>query len=337
MLKSFPCPSCSQTLQAEGTWSGQQTQCPYCKNVITIPDFEEAGDGFDFQEVKEFASTGIKSFRTMNYKDLFPFHEIFSRKMLADPLVRFAAFFGLFPLFCLASIEDMNYSVKTFVYLMVFYFCMLWVFVFGRRLKVTGKLFFKGLISMLFTASIGVGVGVWLYGLPAIDKFSKTLPDGNLLQKLLYFCLIVGPVEELVKMLPIVLWGYLKQIKNMRIGIYLGMMSGLGFAFKEAFLYIRNSGSALEMLIQVFLRLICLSLLHGVWCGAIGYNFGKAKQENISPAWPLIVVAWGVSALLHGLYDTFAGRAWGIVFAAASIFLFTFYLSKAQAPENRNN
>lgn len=34
----FQCPKCSQTLQAELSWSGQQTQCPYCKNVITIPD-----------------------------------------------------------------------------------------------------------------------------------------------------------------------------------------------------------------------------------------------------------------------------------------------------------
>ena len=39
MQASFNCPNCSNVLQAESTWSGQQTQCPYCKNMIVIPSF----------------------------------------------------------------------------------------------------------------------------------------------------------------------------------------------------------------------------------------------------------------------------------------------------------
>ncbi len=39
MQASFNCPNCSNVLQAETTWSGQQTQCPYCKNMIVIPQF----------------------------------------------------------------------------------------------------------------------------------------------------------------------------------------------------------------------------------------------------------------------------------------------------------
>ena len=39
MQTSFNCPNCSNVLQAETTWSGQQTQCPYCKNMIVIPQF----------------------------------------------------------------------------------------------------------------------------------------------------------------------------------------------------------------------------------------------------------------------------------------------------------
>lgn len=46
MQASFKCPTCSNVLQAETTWSGQKTQCPYCKNTITIPNFDAAGQPF---------------------------------------------------------------------------------------------------------------------------------------------------------------------------------------------------------------------------------------------------------------------------------------------------
>ena len=39
MLVSFNCPKCSGVLQAEQNWSGQQTQCPFCKSTIVIPPF----------------------------------------------------------------------------------------------------------------------------------------------------------------------------------------------------------------------------------------------------------------------------------------------------------
>ena len=41
MQASFNCPVCSNILQTETTWSGQQTQCPYCKNLIDIPEFNQ--------------------------------------------------------------------------------------------------------------------------------------------------------------------------------------------------------------------------------------------------------------------------------------------------------
>ena len=43
MAFSFHCPRCSNVLQAESAWSGQQTNCPFCGNTIAIPDFSSAG------------------------------------------------------------------------------------------------------------------------------------------------------------------------------------------------------------------------------------------------------------------------------------------------------
>ena len=37
MQISFNCPKCSNTLQADTNWSGQNTLCPHCKNMIIIP------------------------------------------------------------------------------------------------------------------------------------------------------------------------------------------------------------------------------------------------------------------------------------------------------------
>lgn len=37
MQTSFSCPKCSNVLQADSSWAGQQTQCPYCKNIVVIP------------------------------------------------------------------------------------------------------------------------------------------------------------------------------------------------------------------------------------------------------------------------------------------------------------
>lgn len=39
MQISFNCPKCSNVLQAETNWSGQNTLCPHCKNMIVIPSF----------------------------------------------------------------------------------------------------------------------------------------------------------------------------------------------------------------------------------------------------------------------------------------------------------
>ena len=39
MQISFNCPKCSNTLQADTSWSGQNTLCPHCKNMIAIPSF----------------------------------------------------------------------------------------------------------------------------------------------------------------------------------------------------------------------------------------------------------------------------------------------------------
>ena len=194
---------------------------------------------------------------------------------------------------------------------------------------------------MLFTATIGVFVCLLMQELPIISDLYKDI-NKNITSALLGFVFGVGLVEEFTKMLPLLIFGvWRKQILNSRMGIFLGLMSGLGFALSEATDYVGKGTEelgAIGALLQIFFRVLCLSFLHGAWCGIIGYNLGLNIKKQTRPLWPTVVAVWGVSAVLHGLYDFMPMWVRAIIAAITSI-LFCCFATKAarENPVNSGN
>jgi RsiW-degrading membrane proteinase PrsW (M82 family) len=128
----------------------------------------------------------------------------------------------------------------------------------------------------------------------------------------LYF-LVVGPVEEVVKLLAVRLHAYRAESFNAVIdGAVYGAVAGLGFATIENALYITQSVESLAQsmnLIEAGAGITTVRALagpgHVIYSGFAGYYLGLAKF-NQEHAGPLVVKGVTIAALIHGAYNTSA-------------------------------
>jgi RsiW-degrading membrane proteinase PrsW (M82 family) len=155
----------------------------------------------------------------------------------------------------------------------------------------------------------------FLYG-GVLGVLTAALLEGWLLQDGPFIYLGVGLIEELAKVLALVLvaWG-IKRF-TMRDGIILGAAVGFGFAALESSGYALNAmftpqGLSLTNLVFAeVLRGVLAPLGHGVWTGILGaVLFGAAsKTGRLHLTWRFIGFYLLVS-LLHALWDSMRGIA----------------------------
>lgn len=127
----------------------------------------------------------------------------------------------------------------------------------------------------------------------------------------LFFYLIVGPIEELVKWLAIRLYVYrTDHFDAVLDGAVYGAVAGLGFATIENIVYIGNAVQTSGMnvsLIQSALPVTAARTLagpgHVLYSAFAGYYLGLAKfnQEN---AGPIVVKGLLVAVFVHATYNT---------------------------------
>lgn len=158
------------------------------------------------------------------------------------------------------------------------------------------------------------------------------------MSKLIGYVLGVGVLEELCKGLPIYLFllnpGKLKEPLT---SAFYGAMSGLGFAIAEgvhySLIYARNVSvgnlGLTDHILLTTIRFISLPLIHAIWAGIVGYFIGLAAI-NPSRKKPILFIGLVISAVLHGVYNTFSNNAIGLIIMAFSILLFVIYLRNSQ-------
>ncbi|WP_226022278.1 PrsW family intramembrane metalloprotease [Halomicrobium salinisoli] len=137
-----------------------------------------------------------------------------------------------------------------------------------------------------------------------------------LLGPLLFFFLVVGPVEETVKLLAVRLVAYRSPRFDAVIdGAVYGAVAGLGFATIENALYItRTTGAtinAAEAIGEVGGITFVRSLAgpgHVIYSAFAGYYLGLAKF-NPDDAGPIVLKGLLIAAVIHGTYNTLAGIA----------------------------
>jgi len=132
----------------------------------------------------------------------------------------------------------------------------------------------------------------------------------------LFFFLIVGPVEESVKLLAVRLYAYTDARFDAVVdGAVYGAVAGLGFVVIENLVYIAQNVELGELTLGVAALgagdgIAALRALagpgHVIYSGFAGYYLGLAKF-NPEHRGPIVIKGLVLAAAIHGLYNTLVG------------------------------
>lgn len=131
----------------------------------------------------------------------------------------------------------------------------------------------------------------------------------------LVFLLIVGPVEELVKLLTVYFYAYRRpEFDEPLDGVIFSATAALGFAAAENIVYLNQNDPML-----VFLRGPLSNPGHALFSAIWGLSLSKAKvSPNIATRrLTIIALGWGGASLLHSVFD--------ILLSASSKISFIFF------------
>ena len=153
----------------------------------------------------------------------------------------------------------------------------------------------------------------------------------------LFFFIIVGPVEETVKLLAVRLYAYTDDRFNAVIdGAVYGAMAGLGFVVIENLVYIAQTVELTELSFGLSALtagdgITAIRALagpgHVIYSAFAGYYLGLAKF-NPANRGPIVIKGLIIAAVIHALYNTLVGPVTGVLSAVTglpripSLFLF---------------
>ncbi|WP_135365998.1 PrsW family intramembrane metalloprotease [Halosimplex halophilum] len=138
--------------------------------------------------------------------------------------------------------------------------------------------------------------------------------------QILYFFLVVGPVEETVKLLAVRLYAYrTSKFDAVVDGAVYGAMAGLGFATIENAIYIAGQTQGIADTFNLVLAGSGITAVralagpgHVIYSAFAGYYLGLAKF-NPDRAGPIVVKGLIIATVVHALYNTLSGYLPGVV------------------------
>lgn len=231
-----------------------------------------------------------------------------SKSFLTDQRFLILAIVGLLPM----VIMHLPLGGIMLFYEVSLYFSIIWGLFFYTCFK-TQQVSLKTTLSVFFLTQILIFVLWDVLGLPNLNPlyaFVETSFPINIIG----YVFGVGLTEELVKLLPLLF--ILKKAKEPLIPqtlVFYGLMSGIAFGVYEGIGYQTTINAQQEYDVSFFLniaRLTSLPFLHACWCGIAGYFLAFA---HLYPKYRrgLYALAWGVPAIIHGLYDSLS-NFWGV-------------------------
>ncbi len=176
--------------------------------------------------------------------------------------------------------------------------CVLWLWYFSSRsrykrpaVRVLGITFLYGALSTIPALALNLfGQSIFL------DLFGR-----NQITHLLVLFFIVGPVEEMIKLLVVYLYAYRRpEFDEPLDGVIYSATAALGFAAIENVVYLAQNDPML-----VLLRGPLSNPGHALFSSLWGLSLSRAKaapnlaNERI----PIIVRGWLAASLLHALFD----------------------------------
>lgn len=278
----------------------------------------------------------IKTLQTFKFASVVPYKQILNSNLYRSNIVKVLLFFGLFPL-AISSFSATTTKLKDIAWILGIYYALVWGIVLYKLIKPTfsRKLTLQ---CVFFTAFLGIPLLIFVQQIPPFSFFYAGINSSNIVSKLIGYVLGVGVLEELCKGLPIYLFllnpGKLKEPLT---SAFYGAMSGLGFAIAEgvhySLIYARNVSvgnlGITNHILLTTIRFISLPLFHAIWAGIVGYFIGLAAI-NPSRKKAIIFIGVAISAVLHGVYNTFSHNIIGLIVMAFSILLFVVYLRNSK-------
>ncbi len=273
--------------------------------------------------------------------------KITGSEILKSPVFRFLCLFALTPLaiLVLGGNESILYGLA--LWSGVFWALLLF------RLFADRELSFRWAVGMvLFTAFVMLPVfEVYLALPPHLTESVIEVPF--LPVRFLGFVVGVGIREEMCKAAPLLALALVSaRLKHPLNGLVLGMMSGIGFAISENVYYVhhvhdlvtadfvkhlKQTGTLAARDFDAFVipvynnvvRMMTGPFGHAVYSGIFGY-FISLAAANPRRRTAFLVAGLGLSAFVHGLYDTMDAPLLGVAVKAFAFFLLMTYILKAR-------
>lgn len=268
----------------------------------------------------------IRQLKSLDFKLVFPWQEIKTLQFFKDRKLLYLAGVGLSPMVALALAPG-NWAGY---WLIAMYFSGLWSVFFYylfRTPQIESRLCF---LCFFFTGFIAVTVLMLVQTIPPWNVLYRMAKSTNFLSRFAGMFLGVGINEELCK--AAVLFWLVKRPGKLMIPqsvVFYGMMSGLGFGIYEGVGYQQTVNRAQGVDTAYFLnvvRLTSLPFLHAIWTGIAGYfiAFAALYPKRQLGLW---LVAIGIPALFHAIYNTFGWNLLGLGVAMLSVIILMTYLA----------
>jgi protease PrsW len=277
----------------------------------------------------------LSTLRSFQLTAVFPYQEVFSRDLYRNSTVKLLLFFALFPL--LVDLVLDWASLAQAAWLLGIYYACIWGVVLHDLIKPAQFSWQDTVKCVLFTVFVSIPLLLAFQQVPPFTLLYGAI-RGSFIFRLLGFVLGVGVLEETCKALPIYLFLLRPgKLKDPLTSAFYGAMSGLGFAIAEGVTYSLLYALGLSrgeiglgaFVVANTIRFVSLPLFHAILAGIVGYFIGLAAI-NPSRQWAIILIGVAIAAILHGLYDSFAGSIVGLFMIGFTILLFATYIRRSK-------
>ncbi|NOQ28223.1 MAG: PrsW family intramembrane metalloprotease [Bacteroidales bacterium] len=155
------------------------------------------------------------------------------------------------------------------------------------------------------------------------SMFTGFTLNGNVLNDLFYCIIGIGVIEELVKILPvIIILKYTKAINEPVDYLIYGSISALGFAFSENLLYFNSYGPQI-----IIGRALTAVVFHMFLTSLAAYGLMLKKYKSSKGLFSDFLMYFLLAAIIHGLYDFWLINQTVSQFRLLSIVILIFCLS----------
>lgn len=297
-----------------------------------------------------FGARANDDWRRLKRHILVPWNEVRDMRWLDNRRLLGVAAIGLFPLLIIALFTNAG-NIQGAYWAMAFYFSAMWGVFFFYVFPAPGVTIRNCLICFFGTGLFSVSLLQIIYfviGLGANLLFEPEEMVGygsalqywtfhpNVLTRLSGWVLAVGLPEEFCKALVLIYLARNNAPFQPQTMLYYGLMAGLGFGIYEGVAYQQRANFDLSRVVGEYyilnvVRLTALPFIHAIWAGIAGYFVGFAYQYPERKR-GLMMIAVGLPALLHGIYNMMSTTSVlsSLAVALISVFALNLYLAKSR-------